>query len=238
MVSEHVQLRTGKRRQTEARIISAAAELFLERGYKATTIRAIATAAEVSVGRVMATGDKDSILVACFDRWIGQLQNGTYTPPPPRRASLSRAGGQASGRSADSGTAEAAGAASIGVTMTAASPRPASAVQRHLLDHFLPFLEFFAAHEDLSRDYTAAMIRVKEDPEVFHTLAEDLQGRLSDSLTSIGISEDHARSSAVALYDSYLGILFRWAATSMTLPEATDALLSVIAFHTRVRSAL
>ncbi|WP_210604285.1 TetR/AcrR family transcriptional regulator [Brevibacterium oceani] len=229
MVSEHVQFRTDKRRQTEARIISAAADLFLEHGYRATTIRAVAKAAEVSVGRVMAIGDKGSILVACFDRWIGQLQDGTYTPPPPRRATLSKAGSE---------PAEAAGATSIGGTTSATNPRPASAVQRHLLDLFLPFLEFFAAHEDLSRDYTAAMVRVKEDPEVFRTLAEDLQGRLGDSLTSIGIGEDHARASAVALYDSYLGILFRWAATSMTLAEATDALLAVIAFHTRVRNPL
>jgi AcrR family transcriptional regulator len=40
MVSEHVQSRSGKRRQTEDRIIGAAAELFLEHGFKATTIRA------------------------------------------------------------------------------------------------------------------------------------------------------------------------------------------------------
>lgn len=227
MVSEHVQFRSDKRRQTEARIVSAAADLFLEHGFKATTIRAIAKAAEVSVGRVMATGDKDSILVACFDRWIGQLQDGTYTPP--RRTRLSRPGGEA--------TTAVEARTSTGPPVSN-PPRPASAVQRHLLDLFLPFLEFFAAHEDLSRDYTAAMMRVKEDPEVFSTLADDLQGRLGEAFTSIGISERHARASAVALYDSYLGILFRWAATSMTLAEATDALLASIAFHTRVRSPL
>ncbi|WP_167193549.1 TetR/AcrR family transcriptional regulator [Brevibacterium pigmentatum] len=89
MVSEHVQSRSGKRRQTEDRIIGAAAELFLEYGFKATTIRAVAKTAGVSVGRVMSVGDKDVILVRCFDRWIGQLQNGRYTPPA-RRTSLSR----------------------------------------------------------------------------------------------------------------------------------------------------
>lgn len=91
---------------------------------------------------------------------------------------------------------------------------------------------------DLSRDYAAAMMRVRGDPEVFNALALDLQGRLSSSLTSIGINEDYARLSAAALYDSYLGILFRWAATTMTLAEAEDALLTVIAFHTRGRNPL
>lgn len=221
MSGEHVQFRSAKRRRTEDRIIGAAADLFLEHGFKATTVRGIAKSAEVSVGRVMSVGDKDAILVRCFDRWIGQLQDGTYTAPPPRRVSLSkRAGHDAAGTSVVSGS------------------RTTSAVQRHLLDLFLPFLEFFAAHEDLSRDYAAAMIRVKGDPEVFNALAADLQDRLSGALASIGISEDHARASASALYDSYLGILFRWAATTITLAEATDALLAIIAFHTRVRSPL
>ncbi|MFE1082585.1 TetR/AcrR family transcriptional regulator [Brevibacterium sediminis] len=231
MASEHVRLRSGKRRQTEDRIIGAAAELFLDRGFKSTTVRAIAKAAEVSVGRVMAVGDKDAILVRCFDRWIGQLQDGTYTPSP-RRESLS-----------ERGSSTAAG--SVGMRAGAgASPRdtgpsrPSSAVQRHLLELFLPFLEFFAEHEDLSRDYAAAMMRVKGEPEVFNTLAADLQSRLSESLVSIGINEDHARASAAALYDSYLGILFRWAATTMSLDDAVEAMLASIVFHTRVRSSL
>ena len=111
-------------------------------------------------------------------------------------------------------------------------------MQHRLLEIFLPFLEFFAAHEDLSRDCAAAMMRVRGDPEVFSALAADLQARLSDSLTAIGISENDARASAAGLYDAYLGILFRWAATTMTLTEATDSLLEVIAVHTRVRSPL
>lgn len=217
MASEHVQLRSGKRRQTEDRIIGAAAKLFLDHGFKATTIRGIARAAEVSVGRVMAVGDKDAILVACFDRWIGQMQNGTYTPPA-RRTSLSH-------RETNAGA-------------TTGPPRPSSAVQRHLLELFLPFLEFFAEHEDLSRDYAAALMRIKGEPEVFNALAVDLQSRLSESLTSIGINESFARASAVALYDSYLGILFRWAATEMSLDSVVEAMLASIVFHTRVRGSL
>lgn len=213
MTSEHVQSRSARRLRTEEGIISAAASLFLEHGFKATTVRAIASSAEVSVGRVMSTGDKDALLVRCFDRWIGQLQFGTYVPPAQTKTQANAEVGAASARNRPGA--------------------PPSAVQSHLLGLFLPFLEFFAGHEDLSRDYAAALMRVRGKPEVFDSLALDLQEQLVSSLTSIGIGEDYARASASALYDSYLGILFRWAASSTSLDEAIDALLGIIAFHTR-----
>src|SRR5699024_4237443 len=117
LAGEHDQFRSGQRQQTEERSHAQAADLYHERRGRAPTARRIAKAAEVAVGRVMSVGDKDEILVRCFGRWIGQLQDGTHSPPPLRRADR---------------------------------PRTASAVQQHLLEIFLPFLEFFAAHEDLS----------------------------------------------------------------------------------------
>ena len=110
-------------------------------------------------------------------------------------------------------------------------------MQDHLLGIFLPFLEFFAAHEDLARDYAAALIRVHGRPQVFDGLARDLQTALSENLTSIGISEDNAQASAAALYDSYMGVLFRWAASDMSVDDAVAALSHIIAFHTRFRRA-
>ena len=108
-------------------------------------------------------------------------------------------------------------------------------MQDHLLGIFLPFLEFFAAHEDLSRDYAAALIRIHGRPQVFDGLARDLQAALRDNLVSIGISEDNARASAAALYDSYMGVIFRWAASDMSAADAVTALSDIIAFHTRFR---
>lgn len=213
MPTEHVHSRTDRRLRTEEKIISAAADLFLKFGYKTTTVRGIAKRAEVSVGRVMAAGDKDVLLVRCYDRWIAALQSGTYTLPARAHA-----------------IAEATPSA-----RTDAKPAATSAVQNHLVGIFLPFLEFFAAHEDLSRDYAAALMRVAGKPQVFDTLAADLQDELSSSLISIGISEAYALASAAALYDSYLGILLRWAASDMSLHEATEALSHSVAFHTQLR---
>ncbi|MCD1287721.1 MULTISPECIES: helix-turn-helix domain-containing protein [unclassified Brevibacterium] len=239
MVSEHVQSRSSRRLRTEEKIISAAAALFLEHGYRATTVRSIAQSAEVSVGRVMSAGDKDVLLVRCFDRWIGQLQSGTYVSPAPTkpRSSAEAGAGAEAGATSTRTAPDGTGSGGTGsARTTSASPRSGerpSAVQSHLLGIFLPFLEFFASHEDLSRDYAAALMRVRGKPEVFDSLALDLQEQLVSSLTSIGIGEDYARASASALYDSYLGILFRWAASTMSLDEAIDALLGIIAFHTR-----
>lgn len=56
--------------QTHARVLGSAERLFRENGYTATTIRQIAADANVSVGTVMAVGEKDALLVAIFDSWI------------------------------------------------------------------------------------------------------------------------------------------------------------------------
>lgn len=230
MSSEHVQSMTSRRLQTEEKIISAAADLFLDLGFKKTTVRAIAKRAEVSVGRVMSAGDKDILLVKCYDRWIGRLQSGTYTPTRPASAKTRRMSAMAS--AATNPVPETPG---VGSRRAAPNAHPTSAVQSHLVGIFLPFLEFFASHEDLSRDYAAALMRAHSKPQVFETLADDLQRQLSSSLISIGISEAYSLASAAALYDSYLGILFRWAASDMTLDDATEALSRTVAFHTQLR---
>src|SRR5580700_8282920 len=45
--------RAEQRRRTEARILDAAAQIFLAAGYERTTIRAVASAADVDAGLVM-----------------------------------------------------------------------------------------------------------------------------------------------------------------------------------------
>ncbi len=58
------------RRATRQRVVDAAARLFQERGFAAATIRDVAEASGVSIGTVMSTGDKRSLLVQVFDALI------------------------------------------------------------------------------------------------------------------------------------------------------------------------
>ncbi|GMA22960.1 hypothetical protein GCM10025864_07190 [Luteimicrobium album] len=75
-----VPTRQKLRAETHARVVAAASRLFLERGYRATTVRDVAAAAGVSVGTVMTVGDKDALLVATFDALISDLQDGLPVP--------------------------------------------------------------------------------------------------------------------------------------------------------------
>lgn len=65
--------REQQRLETAATVLAAADELFFTRGFAETTIREIAEACGVSVGTVMAVGDKAALLVAVFDERIRRV---------------------------------------------------------------------------------------------------------------------------------------------------------------------
>lgn len=70
-----------------------AQKLFRRDGFRATTVRGIAAEAGVSVGTVMGVGDKDALLLACYDRWIGELHAENDVAPRDRsRSTPSRIG--------------------------------------------------------------------------------------------------------------------------------------------------
>ncbi|MFJ2620178.1 TetR/AcrR family transcriptional regulator [Glutamicibacter sp. NPDC087344] len=69
-------VREAQKRETEARVLTVADELFRTRGFTVTTIRDIATAAGVSTGTVMSAGDKNALLVASFDQRIEEIHQG------------------------------------------------------------------------------------------------------------------------------------------------------------------
>lgn len=73
MFTEHVQPRAEKRAATRQKVLDSAERLFRSKGFSGTTVRQIAADADVSVGTVMAVGDKDSLLVAIFDGWIAAV---------------------------------------------------------------------------------------------------------------------------------------------------------------------
>ncbi|KQO07535.1 hypothetical protein ASF06_13140 [Agreia sp. Leaf244] len=64
-------------------MLTAADHLFRQRGFDATTIRDIAEASGVSVGSVMASGDKNALLVQVFDSLIedGHARPAAETDP-------------------------------------------------------------------------------------------------------------------------------------------------------------
>ena len=62
--------REKQREKTYRTVLAVADELFCAKGFADTTIRDIATKAEVSVGTVMAVGDKNALLVQVFDEHI------------------------------------------------------------------------------------------------------------------------------------------------------------------------
>lgn len=69
-----VTARTEARQTTRRAVLQAAVLLFEERGFLATTVRDIAREAGVSVGTVMAAGDKEALLVELFDGLIEERQ--------------------------------------------------------------------------------------------------------------------------------------------------------------------
>ena len=79
MFGEQVQsTRAAQKRRTATRIVEAAAQLFAEHGFQSTTVRQIAAEAGVSVGAVMAVGDKESLLSLVYDQAIADR-----IPAPP-----------------------------------------------------------------------------------------------------------------------------------------------------------
>lgn len=74
-------MRAAQKQRTATRIVEAAAQLFTEHGFQSTTVRQVAAQAGVSVGAVMAVGDKESLLSLVYDRAIADR-----IPPPPAPA--------------------------------------------------------------------------------------------------------------------------------------------------------
>lgn len=76
--------RREQREATRERVLEVAERLFAARGFESTTIREIAADAGVSVGTVMAVGDKAAILVELFDRRISALHRARAERGEPR----------------------------------------------------------------------------------------------------------------------------------------------------------
>lgn len=80
MFTERVQPRQAQRQATRRGVLDAAETLFHAQGFKATTVRQIAARAGVSIGTVMAAGDKDRLLVSVMDHRIELMHQERMLP--------------------------------------------------------------------------------------------------------------------------------------------------------------
>lgn len=80
MFSERVHSRQAQRQATQRVVLDAAEALFHAQGFKATTVRQIASRAGVSIGTVMAAGDKDRLLVSVMDQRIELMHQARMLP--------------------------------------------------------------------------------------------------------------------------------------------------------------
>ena len=172
--------RTDKAQQTHQRIIDAATRLFLERGYVATTIDAIAQAADVAVETVYARfRTKTNLMVAVKDAAVtegGQV-------PLPQRPELTALAAETSQRR---------------------QLQIAAALSRRMLERISPvyaLLRDAAAADDTLKEHLAAEIDRRRDFQ--KTLVDLLHatGPLRDSLTPGQAADTY---SALANPDLYL----------------------------------
>ncbi len=189
MFNEHVQSRSEAKAGTRARVLAAADRSFREKGFAGTTIRAVAAAADVSVGTVMAVGDKDALLIAIVDDWIAAVhaRRERTAPLPPL------------GRD--------------------------EAVAR-LVAVVEPFVTYFNADGDLSREYAAVLARGRHRSGTFGDLADELREDFAHVFRAAGHREPDA--AARALYFVYIGLLFATSGGAVTQEEAAVGLVEAI----------
>ncbi|MDP0399067.1 TetR/AcrR family transcriptional regulator [Tsukamurella strandjordii] len=189
MFSERVQSRSEAKADTRARVLAAADRSFRAHGFAGTTVRAIAADAGVSVGTVMAVGDKDALLIAIVDDWIAAVH-------------AERPGGE---------------------------PLPAlsadEAVAR-LVGTVAPFVTYFNADGDLSREYAAVLARGVHRSRTFGDLADELRGDFARIFAAAGHRDPEA--AARSLYFVYIGLLFTTSGAAITREEAGAGLIEAI----------
>jgi AcrR family transcriptional regulator len=180
----HRARRDARRDRTEAAILDAARELFSSKGFTATTVRGIAAQAGVSVGRVMAVGDKERLLVLTVEAEVQRIherrihEHSSHEQRPPREPG---GGGSAAGE--------------IGALIR-------------------PFVSFFTADPELAREYGAVLMRGRTRAAIFDGLSERLEAEIEALLRAHAAARPatpdahRLRAAARTVYLAYLGALF------------------------------
>lgn len=191
MFGEHVQsTRAEQKRRTAARITEAAERLFQGQGFQGTTVRQIAAEAGVSVGAVMAVGDKESLLSLVYDEAIA-----ARIPSPPTE----------------------------GAGTSAAD---------YLARYFDPFLDLFAANEDLARAYFRALTRGRPENAALGALRTLTETNLAAAMVNAGMPDARARRGAQVMFAGYLGELMLLAAGTTDFEQAAARIRHTAEFVT------
>lgn len=193
---------------TEQRVITAAATLFRERGFAATTVRDIAKSSGVSIGTVMAVGDKSTLLVRVFDSLVGdEHRRRTETGTPA-------ANGRAWDRIAHSTDEQAPGA----------GREPGTSCADGILALVRPFVTILTRWQDLARTFAGIVASGNHSSSLFTDLADTLIDEFEAAVTEHGCTRPGTgRATAEALYFAYIGTLFSWSARRASDPRELEA---------------
>lgn len=217
---------------TQQRVVDAADRLFRERGYSETTIRDIAEASGVSAGTVMATGDKNALLVRTFDRLISleHVRRVTHLPAPSANRTADTNSNFTNNTTNSSTTHDTGGTGYTGnngytgdidYTGDNGYTGNTDTCTDRLLTLVQPFVVVFTAHDDLARAYASILASGNHTSTLFTELAEQLIGEFQLAITRYEcVSTINALSKAQALYFAYVGILF--SASSQDPAELTS----------------
>ena len=93
---------------------------------------------------------------------------------------------------------------------------------------FAPFLQLFAQHLGLAREYGAILFRGNHGSVIFEGLATSLKVELANVLQHHGLVPTKAIEAANIVYFSYLGILLGWAGGSYDQNSALNQLTSIV----------
>lgn len=175
--------RDAQREATKRTVLEVAEGLFLERGFDATTVRDIAETAGVSVGTVMAVGDKRALLAAVFERGMALVDE--------RRM---RDAVRASRRGREGSRMH--------------PMRPAD----RILDIVVPYAELFASRSELAREYGAVLMTGRYGQHTFRGRTDELREAIERELCEPpGPAHPDPHGAAHAISLAFMGALFAWA---------------------------
>ncbi|MFB8005035.1 TetR/AcrR family transcriptional regulator [Nocardia sp. NPDC056000] len=105
-----------------------------------------------------------------------------------------------------------------------------TATTEDVLKLFVPFVGYFALDPELSREYTAILVRGNHESVIFRDLALALLAGLETVLASSTLPRSQVGPDARTIYLAYLGLLMTASSGAITMPDAADQLRQTIDF--------